>query len=37
MCDGLCVSQEDNEEYLAFYEKFGKSLKLGVIEDPSNR
>ena len=29
--------EEDENKYLTFWEHFGKNLKLGVIEDSSNR
>jgi heat shock protein beta len=29
--------KDENEKYLKFWESFGKSLKLGVIDDRSNR
>jgi len=30
-------SEEEEDKYLTFWKNFGKSIKLGVIEDSSNR
>lgn len=30
-------SEEEEDKYLTFWNNFGKSIKLGVIEDSSNR
>ena len=30
-------TEEDNANYIELWEQFGKSLKLGVIEDSANR
>jgi heat shock protein beta len=30
-------SEEEEDKYLSFWKNFGKSIKLGVIEDSSNR
>lgn len=29
--------EESNEKYLKFWNSFGKNIKLGIIEDASNR
>lgn len=35
--DGKAVVDGDSEKYTKFWEQFGKSIKMGVVEDASNR
>merc|ERR1711871_1090575 len=35
--EGNDESEETEDEYLKFWEAFGKNIKLGLIEDSSNR
>ena len=33
----VCRNAEENGDYQKFHEQFGKCLKLGIHEDPSNK